>query len=272
MTEQTRAGGDELDLATIARDDQLLDALSRGEPGPAGDDVAALLAAWRSDVDGDREQRLIRAGGEARPPVPAAGPPPVTRGALRLAAAVVTLLVIATGLGVGSRHAGPTSPLWSLTRVLYPEQAQVRGVEDSIARARDAVAAGQLDEARHLIEQAHRELAGVTDPAVVARLRAELDALDRELLAALPAPPPAPVPSAGAPTPRPSTAVPRPSDSGAPTPSAPGPAPSSGGPGLPGLLPLPPLPLPTSDPDSDPPTLPLPSLPVLPLPTGIPLG
>src|SRR5688500_5958813 len=36
---------------TIDHDDALLDALGRGEPAPEGDDLAALLGAWHSEVD-----------------------------------------------------------------------------------------------------------------------------------------------------------------------------------------------------------------------------
>ncbi|MEV4198908.1 anti-sigma-D factor RsdA [Micromonospora globbae] len=271
MTErQHREGGEELDLATIARDDALLDALGRGEPPPAGDQVAAMLAAWRTDVDSDDEKRLIRAGAEAAAPLPAIGAAPVGRGALRVAAAVIALLAVATGLGLGSRNAGPSSPLWSLTRVLYPEQAQVRGVENTLAQARTAVAEGRLDEARALLAQARRDLAGVDDPAVAARLRAELDALERDLVAAVPALPRTPAgdpapgsPAPTAPAPDPTGTAPAP-----PAPSGPPPAPSSSTPGSPHILPLPSLPLHPSGL----PSLPLPSLPTLPLPTGLSVG
>ncbi|MFI7606264.1 hypothetical protein ACIBTV_14170 [Micromonospora sp. NPDC049366] len=279
MTEHARDGGDELDLATIARDDQLLDALGRAEPAPADDDVAAVLAAWRADLEGDDEQRLLRAATQPPAPATAAGPRPVSRGVLRLAAAVVAVLTLATGLGVGSRAADPTSPLWSLTRVLHPEQAQVRGVEHDIARARAAVTAGRPDEARDLIARARRDLAEVADPTTAARLRADLDEVDR-LLAALvsastasPAAPTDGAPGAatpGAPTdgPVPGGSAPAPD----PAPATPAPAPTSNAPGLPDLLPsLPPL-LPGPSRTGAAPGLPLPSLPGLPLPTLVPLG
>ncbi|MFC0509078.1 anti-sigma-D factor RsdA [Micromonospora costi] len=274
MTEQARDGGEELDLATIARDDELLDALGRGDPAPDGDDVAAMLAAWRTDVDDDGEQRLIRAAADVGPPVPVTGQAPAGRGALRLAAAVVALLAIATGLGVGSRHASPSSPLWSLTRVLYPEHAQVRDVEATLTRARAALADGRLDEARDLAARARRDLAGVDDAAIAARLRADLDALDRDLAAAVPVVPPPAAPTGGAapasPAPSGSTTAPAPGDTGgAPVPSPPRPAPSTSAPALPPILPLPSLP---GLDGSGPPILPLPSLPGLPLPTAVTLG
>ncbi|MGS2618587.1 anti-sigma-D factor RsdA [Micromonospora sp. LZ34] len=264
MTEHRPDGAEELDLATIARDDQFLDALGRGEPAPAGDDLAAMLAAWRADLDDDGEP-VLRPAVDLPPAPPAPRPVTAGRRVLRLAAAVVLLVAIASGLGVGSRNAGPSSPLWSLTKVLYPEQAQVRSVEDAIDRARAALSAGQPAEAARLIEQARDDLTAVDDPAVATRLRAELDALHRDLLAALP-PPPAPataVPTPRAPTgdgsaaparPTPAGASPRPSPPAADQPTLPRILPS-----LPGLLPTGGLP-----------TL-LPSLPGLPLPTA-PLG
>lgn len=286
MSERT-PGGDEqaMDLEVITRDDLLLDALGRGEEAPADDGIAALLAAWRADVAADVPELA-----ELRPPTPTAdggtpgAPAPLRpaararrprRWALRLAAAVIALVALGSGLGIGSRNAGPSSPLWTLTKLLYPQQAEVRGVEETIAQARAALAAGRLDEAQRLVDQARRELADITDPATVDRLRDQLDALSRQLTAARadatpPAAPPvspAPAapgarPSAGATTPAP---APKPTKPGAG--STPGTSPTGGG-GDP-LLPLPRLPLP---PAPSPSLLsPLPGLP-LPLPTSGLLG
>ncbi|PZF84772.1 anti-sigma-D factor RsdA [Micromonospora deserti] len=270
MREHMPGGGEELDLATIARDDQLLDALGRGEPGPDSDGLAAMLAAWRAEVGGDEDGDHLA---EVDPP--AVGPRPARSALaggrlLRLAAAVVALAAIATGLGVSSRTAAPGSPLWSLTRVLYPEHAEVRGVEDTIARARAAVASGDLDTAQQLVDQARGDLPAIDDHATAARLAAELDTVHRDLVEALsglsPSAPSVGIPAPGsAATQEPAPAVTNPGPA-APKPSAP---PSPGGGSL-----LPgdgPLPLPSLLPESDAPTL-LPSPPGLPLATGGPLG
>ncbi|MBQ0897664.1 hypothetical protein KBX37_32225, partial [Micromonospora sp. U56] len=168
---------------------------------------------------------------------------------------------------------GPTSPLWSLTKVLHPEQAAVRTVEQSIARARDAVAAGRLDDARHWVDQAQQDLTSVTDPADAARLRAEIDAVLRDLAAAsCPgwprcAPPAPPAPAAST-TSSPSAPAPAPPPTAPASPSArPSPRPSSGSGLLPSLPSLPKLPLPPAPSPSL-----LPPLPELPLPTGDLLG
>ncbi|MFG2107219.1 anti-sigma-D factor RsdA [Micromonospora chersina] len=274
MTGRTPGEGDEaMDLGTIARDDVLLDALGRGEPAPDGDALAGLLAAWRSDLA--EEPTGVR---PAAPDVVEEAP--VRRAvrrprpwALRLAAAAVALLALVSGLGISSRDVGPGSPLWSLTKLLYPQQAEVRGIEDTIDRARAALDAGRLDDAEALIAQARRDLARVEDPAAVARLGAALDVLARDLAAARAGTaPPSAVPTDTAPdTPAP-TAVPSPSVTGTPrrglatsggsprpgTSSSPAPADSP-------LLPLPRLPQPSVSVSVSVPGLPLPGLP---LPTG----
>lgn len=282
MSERTPGGGEEaMDLDVLARDDLLLDALGRGEPAPDGDAVAAMLAAWHADLDDVPAPVRPAAPGAEPAVVPLAAtrvdePTPISAArsarrrrpwAVRLAAAAVALLALAAGLGVSSRTAGPGSPLWSLTRVLYPQQAEVRDVEDLITRARAALDAGRLDEAGQLVARARQELADVTDPATAARLRAQIDALTRDLAAArapLPSAVPSPVPSPSAPAAGPATpaarpssggsAAPRPRPSGSTTAPTPGSSPAtSGSP----LLPLPGLPLPSLSP-----LLPLP------LPTG----
>ncbi|MFC4017114.1 hypothetical protein ACFOW4_04040 [Micromonospora sp. GCM10011542] len=292
---ERRRDDEELDLAVVARDDATLDALGRDEAVADGDLLTEMLTAWRAEVvadTADADTRIYAVGTSGgrdhvdlpAPALPSATGParsrPPRRRAWRLAAAVIAALVLATGLGVGSRNAGPTSPLWSLTRVLYPERADVSSVEYTIAQARDAAAAGRLDEARQLIEQARRELARVTDPTDAARLRAEIDAVLRDL--AIPACPtwprcgtapasPALPPAASTPAgPRPSSPAPRTTAPARP-PAAPAPSPSTRPellPSLPGLPP-PPLPGPSVLPSLPSPSV-LPSLPGLPLP-GLPL-
>ncbi|KAB1913883.1 anti-sigma-D factor RsdA, partial [Micromonospora sp. AMSO31t] len=177
MTGRTPGDGDEaMDLGTIARDDALLDALGRGEAAPEGDALAGVLALWRAEL-ADEPPTAVRPGA----PAPAEEAP-VRRAArrprpwtLRLAAAAVALLALVSGLGIGSRDAGPGSPLWSLTRLLHPQQAEVRGIEDTVDRARAALDAGRLDDAEALVAQGRRDLGRVEDPAAVTRLGAALD-------------------------------------------------------------------------------------------------
>ncbi|NJP33572.1 anti-sigma-D factor RsdA [Micromonospora thermarum] len=262
MSGRTPESGGEVDLAAIARDDELLDALGRGDPAPEGDDLAAMLAAWRDDLGEAVDDDPVR---PATPALPAVRPRRVRLGRplVRVAAAVVVLAGVATGLGIGSRDAGPSSPLWALTQVLHPEQAEVRLIEDTIRQARSALAAGRPDEARDLLDEALRRLTSVEDPSTVRRLAAEIDALRRDLVATVPTPAPAaPNPSAtptttppspgggtGPQAPASSTPPPSPRPSSSPLvvvpvpelPDLPGLSPSSAAPSLPGL------PLPTPD-------------------------
>ncbi|MFC4147367.1 anti-sigma-D factor RsdA [Micromonospora mangrovi] len=243
-------------------------------PRALGVDARPGVAHVRAGTP-DRPARLRPARGGAGRGGP--GRRPFGRRAARLAATALAALVLVAGLGVGTRNAGPASPLWALTKVLHPERAEVLAIEHTIGEARAAVAAGRFDDARQLIDRAARDLARVTDPTDVARLRAEIDGVRRDLAAVdgcptwprcastspVPTRPSPATSAAGTPAvthpPRPRTTAPR------PVPAAPAPAPSptsSSGSG-----PLPPLPLPSVLGPSV-----LPSLPGLPLPTGDLLG
>ncbi|HEX6498661.1 MAG TPA: hypothetical protein VF054_06465 [Micromonosporaceae bacterium] len=269
------------DVATLAADDLLLDALARGESAVGDDPIAALLAAWRADLDEDVPADLGGAaladadcaagaaagaapvrpdggadpdaapvGGDLAPVVPIRAP----RRRLRLVAAAAAV-VLAGGAAVttAASHAGPDSPLWGLTRVLYQQQAHAAAAEDAISDARQAAQEGRYDDATRLLDQASAEISRIRDAATAERLRAEVEAV-RAML-------PAPVPPSAAPSPVPSsTPRPTPTPPGAgstpapaPTPGAPSSSPNSGLlPGLPlppltgsgGILPSLPLPLP----------------------------
>ncbi|NES27969.1 hypothetical protein GCE86_09605 [Micromonospora terminaliae] len=282
MSEHWPDGGEEPDLTTIAHDDLLLDVLGGGGGWEAdADGLTAMLAAWRADLTADEENTDVTGahGLHSRTAVhhpvdqvgadttsghfPASAPSrPFTRRALRLAAAVAAALVLLTALGVGSRNAGPNSPLWPLTKVLHPERADVRDTERTIARARAAVEARRFEEARQLIDQAQQDLTRITDVAAAARLRADIDAVlhDLTVQAGCPTlprcatiPTPSPVTSTASPhatrsrAPRTTTSAPRPAASAPSSNSRSKPLPSAP------ELPLPPAPAPSV---------------LLPLPTG----
>jgi hypothetical protein len=243
-------GDESVDLATVTRDDALLDALGRGEAAPADDDVAAMLAAWRDDLYPVRSPA---------PPGRAAvvGGAPVRRlrphrfrVVLATAAAVVAL---GGALAVVAADAEPGSPFWPITSVFYPDRAESRQAqqeaEESIQRAREAVAEGRYTDAERLLDEATVQIGRIRDEGAVERLLAEVAAI-RGLLPGGPA-----LPTGGP------GATPTPGPTGGPgrQPGATPPPPTGGGLPLP-TLPLPPLPTPS---------LPLPSLPLpsLPLPS-----
>jgi len=250
-----------VDLAAVARDDLLLDSLGQGSPAPGDDEVAAMLAAWRADLADDLP--------EVRKAVPAVLPAadPAVRRVRRWSAMRVTLAAAAVvvaflgGLVVAAGGAGPDSPLWSITQVVYGDRADSRlaerDAERTIQQARDAVAAGQPTEAEELLDQAESLIDRVTEPTVAQRLRDEVDAI-RRLLSTVPGllnPTPGPTPGVGT-TPTPAPGAP----GGGPTPGRTG----GGDGGNPPGLPLPSLPLPSLPLPSLPlPSLPLPSLPIV---------
>lgn len=330
-------GIDGLDADRLHADDLLLDVLGRGAAAPADDPLAALLAAWRTDLDedpSDLDAALVEAfcGAPVPAPRPAApltgspakpltGSPPgsvamparsgrlgrrlrgstgsgstgpgatrssstgpdTPRGPVRrvsrirrILVGVATVVVGAAVLLIGANNAGPTSPLWPVARLVYPQQAAVRAVEHEIDLAGQALADRRYDPARAHLDRADEYAAEVDDPTEAGRLRAEIARLRASLLVA--DRDESATPQESRPGPGGSGEPGGPGASATPVPSAtPGPeatptpgdgtsvAPSSQ-PTRPGLLPLLPTPLL--------PNLPLlPDLPLLPslLPSGLPL-
>ncbi|MGN9910339.1 anti-sigma-D factor RsdA [Phytohabitans sp. LJ34] len=247
-------------VAQIAADDRLLDALGRGEPVDddlATDPAAAMLAAWRADLDADE---VFLDEPVSAPPLPA-GDPRRKRRLVQAILGAAAAAVFAVGLAITAHQAQPGSVLWPVSKVVYPQRAEVKAAEKAIADAREALAEGRPADARSLLATAAEHIARIDDRDTAARLRAEVDALLSTLNAATAPPPAATTPAPGTSTPPPSPRTSPPGSSGgtkpAPPPEggdpAPEPSTSSGGllPDLPlptPLLPLPPLPLPTLPP------------------------
>jgi uncharacterized membrane protein YgcG len=261
-------------LAEIAAADLLLDAVGRGATdlpaGSAEDQLfAGELAAWRTDLDDDLPAFGPLTIDPVEPPPARAHPlsgHPVLR---RVLVGVAAAALVAGGLSFAARDAGPDSPLWPVTRVVYRETADTRLTEHTIDRARSAANAGRYEEARRLLDDASDNVARIRDPDVARRLRADIDAVRARLTASMapPAPAPAPQPST-APTPEgsPGTAPggtdPGGTDPGGSDPGGSDPGGSDDGGG--GAQPSP------NPPGGIVPGLPLPSLPI-PLPSvGVP--
>jgi len=257
-------------VAQIAADDRLLDALGRGEAPEvdlATDPAAAMLAAWQADLDGDGAWMDTWDDEPETAPLPLpAGDPRRKRRLVQAILGAAAAAVVAVGLGVSAHQAQPGSVLWPVSKVVYPQRAEVKAAEKAIADARAAAADGRPGEALALLTTAEEHIARIDDLATAARLRAEVAELRRTLLAAATPPPATSAPRANVPTPSPAPRASEstPSGSSGSDPSTepgggdgddPEPSPSRSAPG--GILPD--LPLPT-------PLLPLPSLPLPPLP------
>ncbi|WP_027342734.1 hypothetical protein [Hamadaea tsunoensis] len=159
------------DEAAQTRDDAFLDAVTAGTADP-GDPLAGALIAWRSTLD---------------TPAPGARRT-VPRGrslATIIAAALGGLVVLGGGLTAAAADAGPTSPLWSITRVVYPERADSRSAELAAQRlldeAKTAYAERRLSDAADLLRQAEAYLPRVTDDAARDRLTGEITDLRHAL-------------------------------------------------------------------------------------------
>ncbi|HEY0454120.1 hypothetical protein [Actinophytocola sp.] len=187
---------DKPDFATLRDDDYLLDRLGRGEP--AAGDVERMLAGWRAGLPaaGPVDPRLldavtaaITAPGPAKRRRSAAKrrrPRRVARVSLSAAAAV---LVAGGTVTIAAAYAGPSSPLWPVTRVMYGDLAESRAARDdadrAVSDAKTEADQGHYPEAARLLAVADSLADKVNEPTDEHRLRTDI-ATVRELLPALP--------------------------------------------------------------------------------------
>ncbi|NUR69893.1 MAG: hypothetical protein HOU81_03655 [Hamadaea sp.] len=221
---------DPVDPAQLARDDELLDLLGSGSPPPADDSLAVMLSSWQSSLSA---------------PMTVDSPAPAIRlkrrplSARLVAAIAAAVVVLGGGLTAGAANAGPGSPLWPITKIVYADRAAVQQATAFLDQATTAYADRRFDDARALTDKAAALLPKVTDAADRQRLAARIEQLRAALAAVtIPVPGSSPTtPSGVAPSavPRPSGVAP--STTPSPAPASPSPSPSHGG-----LLPLPPLP------------------------------
>ncbi|GAA5199020.1 hypothetical protein GCM10023322_73700 [Rugosimonospora acidiphila] len=257
----------QVDLDAVRSDDVMLDALGQSDAVPDDDELAAMLGAWRADLDTEPLPPLrydalapepADAAGDWAPGPPAAGKrsrrtTSVRPRTVRLAVAAALIIATAGGVSVAAAGAQPSDALWPVVKIVHPHVANQRSAQDAIGKARQAMDEHRYDDARQLIARADALVAKVSDPAQAQRLRDQLNALRAALPAATPGGAPAsPSPhSASSPS---QTPTPTPTASPAATGANPSPpysvgtptlSPSSGkAPGglLPSLLPsLPPL-------------------------------
>jgi len=256
-----------IELAQARADDRLLDAIGLGEPAPAGDKVAVLLASWRADLDDLDELDEVETPVRTPPEVVPIRRRAWSGRAVQLVGAAAVVTAVAAGAAVAATTATPGSPFWPVTRVVNPDRVDTLTAQDTLDQARRAITEGRQADARRLLDQAAGQIAGVRDPAAAKRLRDQLDALRRTLAGLVPGavgtgPNGAPAP--GVPTLAPSAGGSAPAGSGGSTGGAGGGGTGTGGGGTGGgsgggsggsttgpvptvvpSLPLPSLPVPT---------------------------
>jgi len=187
-----------VDLAAVRADDALIDALAggagagdQGSYGFGGDDddrLAAILAAWRADIEADPMPELVTldeaaeavaAGHESRDRLRSRG-----RRRMPFAIAAVAAAVACAGLTVAVHGAMPGDTLWGVSKVFFAERAQsverVEEVRTRIEAANGALARGDTQAARNELAQVNIVIPQV-EPEQRAPLVAERDRVQSSL-------------------------------------------------------------------------------------------
>jgi outer membrane biosynthesis protein TonB len=145
-----------VDLVAVQADDELISALAAGmsvsAPGVGGydadDQVAALLAMWRAEVDAEPLPEMIDLD-TATATVVAASRPPARRSRHLVSVAAAAAIVVFSigGVSIGASDARPGDALWDVSRVLYSERAEsveaVERIESRIDEAKAALERGE---------------------------------------------------------------------------------------------------------------------------------
>jgi hypothetical protein len=159
-----------VDLVAVQADDELINALAAGmsvsAPGVSGydadDRVAAILAAWKADVDAEPMPELVDLDTAVATVQAAQRPSGRSRHLVPVAAAAAFLVLLVGGVSVTSYNAQPDDPLWGISRVLYSERAEsveaAARVEQRIENAKQALAEGQPVRAAQELAQAEQDL------------------------------------------------------------------------------------------------------------------
>jgi hypothetical protein len=165
--------GEPLDLVAVQADDELINALAAGmtvsSPGLTGygpdDRVAAILAAWKADVDVRPIPELVDVDTAVSTVLAARRSARRPRRLAPVAAAAAVVVLALGGLSLGSYNAQPNDTLWAVSKVLYSERAQsveaAARVEQRITNAKQALVAGKPVVAAQELAQAQADLAGV---------------------------------------------------------------------------------------------------------------
>ncbi len=188
-----------VDLAAVRADDALIDALAGGTGGHggdygfgAGDDdrLAAILAAWRADIEADPMPELVTldeaseavaAGHESHDRLRSRA-----RRRMPFAIAAAAAVVACAGLTVAVHGAMPGDTLWGVSKVFFSERAatvqRVEDVRGHIIAANDALVRGDTNAARAQLQQANVVIPQVA-PEEQAPLVAERDRVQSSIAA-----------------------------------------------------------------------------------------
>lgn len=186
-----------VDIAAVRRDDALIDAIASDGPvqtdSPEEFQLAALLADWRAEVVApplpeapDLDEIVAAVNQEIGARKVRVGP----RGGGRLrlvrplAGAAAALALVFGGMTAFSYNAEPGDPLWKVKEVVFSEQAQttvVARADDELTQAQSALAQGDPDEARVLLDRVRTTAQQVDDPAKQDDLIERWNALVAEL-------------------------------------------------------------------------------------------
>lgn len=208
-----------VDLAAVRADDALLDAIAGGallgghedvfgRSGQDDDDLAAILAAWKADIEADPMPELVsldeaaeavEAGHEARERR-------VGRAKRRMpfAVAAAAIAVALAGFTVAVHSAQPGDTMFGLTKVLFSQQAdnaqKAQTARVTIDQANTAIRRGDAATAQSLLQSAAGQIQAVQPEDQPALQQQREDALK----SLAPAPPaetasPSTAPSSGAP-------------------------------------------------------------------------
>lgn len=163
-----------IDLVAVQADDELISALAAGmtvsAPGYGGydadDQVAAMLASWRAQVDAEPLPEMIDLD-TATAAVLAASRPPARRSRrlVPLAAAAAIVVFSVGGVSIGASDARPGDTLWDVSRVLYSERAEsveaAERVEVRINEAKAALSRGEPAVAVEILATVEEDLVSV---------------------------------------------------------------------------------------------------------------
>ncbi|GGL30936.1 anti-sigma-D factor RsdA [Nocardia jinanensis] len=178
--EGSGAGSEPVDIVAVRRDDELIDAISRGGPVPTESteelQLATLLADWRAEIvapplPGAPDLDTVVAAVNQEIGARQARIGAQSKGRLRLLRPIATtaaaLALVFGGLSAFSYQAEPGDTLWRVKEVVFSEQAQSTVVQyagDDLAAAQTLLEQGKPDEARERLEQASANTTQVNDP------------------------------------------------------------------------------------------------------------